>query len=458
MGYQTSYFFDTHSTKLITQKFLLFSKKLNIVQSSKTLRTYNMLSTQTDQFFEIVTDDVFNYFDFKKMINDSTDQLFLEDLSSTFIVYNIFKDQVNLETFDEIDKLDINLELPHSEIQLTIQKLFTLPFFWDILISHTGSKDISLNFFNEYLHTREIYYRNHEKFRLRVAKFWSCWDIIEPNLKFLYRYFFFKLNEVTGYKIKRFINFITKSLNEKLNLLSGYFDVFLKSETNKDSGEETNFYIQKNAYLHFTKRLSKNQTDLVNINYINQLAIKNIFSTPLIKVDPLYFNTALLFNNILKNNVSLLVSYKVFDANFFKIFNFFYLQSFNFPEIKDFSFYEFVLKLSFLIWTKNAWNFINYLDNLFFNFKKDEQLKILTILSSFEEADMLNLLSLVGMSGLYFKFSGKLGGFAGSRAKYFIIKYGKYSRSSRVNKIVFFQKQLVNFNGAVGLNVVVTYK
>lgn len=171
MGYQTSYFFDTHSTKLITQKFLLFSKKLNIVQSSKTLRTYNMLSTQTDQFFEIVTDDVFNYFDFKKMINDSTDQLFLEDLSSTFIVYNIFKDQVNLETFDEIDKLDINLELPHSEIQLTIQKLFTLPFFWDILISHTGSKDISLNFFNEYLHTREIYYRNHEKFRLRVAKF-----------------------------------------------------------------------------------------------------------------------------------------------------------------------------------------------------------------------------------------------------------------------------------------------
>lgn len=71
---------------------------------------------------------------------------------------------------------------------------------------------------------------------------------------------------------------------------------------------------------------------------------------------------------------------------------------------------------------------------------------------------MLNLLSLVGMSGLYFKFSGKLGGFAGSRAKYFIIKYGKYSRSSRVNKIVFFQKQLVNFNGAVGLNVVVTYK
>lgn len=165
----------------------------------------------------------------------------------------------------------------------------------------------------------------------------------------MYRYFFFKLNEVTGYKIKRFINFITKSLNEKLNLLSGYFDVFLKSETNKDSGEETNFYIQKNAYLHFTKRLSKNQTDLVNINYINQLAIKNIFSTPLIKVDPLYFNTALLFNNILKNNVSLLVSYKVFDANFFKIFNFFYLQSFNFPEIKDFSFYEFVLKLSFLI-------------------------------------------------------------------------------------------------------------
>jgi hypothetical protein len=82
----------------------------------------------------------------------------------------------------------------------------------------------------------------------------------------------------------------------------------------------------------------------------------------------------------------------------------------------------------------------------------------MTLLNSFEEKDILGIFKLSGVKGLYIKFSGKLGGFAGSRTRSFIIKYGKYSRSSRTNRILFYQQQLVNFNGAVGVNIAITYQ
>jgi hypothetical protein len=66
-------------------------------------------------------------------------------------------------------------------------------------------------------------------------------------------------------------------------------------------------------------------------------------------------------------------------------------------------------------------------------------------------------LSHLNVIGFYIKFSGKLGAYAGSRAKYFIIKFGKYSKSNRIFRTNFFQKQLVNFNGAVGVNTSISY-
>ena len=121
------------------------------------------------------------------------------------------------------------------------------------------------------------------------------------------------------------------------------------------------------------------------------------------------------------------------------------------------SLFEFTIKLTFMFWTKNANFFLIYLDKLLFLFKKKDQLTIITWLSSFNEQDFLQHLIQLNIIGFYIKFSGKLGGFAGSRSKYFIIKFGKHSRSNRSYKNNFFQKQLINYNGTVGVNISITY-
>ena len=111
-----------------------------------------------------------------------------------------------------------------------------------------------------------------------------------------------------------------------------------------------------------------------------------------------------------------------------------------------------------MFWTKNGNFFLSYLDKLLFLFKKKDQILLITWLNSFEDYDFLQNLACINVVGFYLKFSGKLGGYAGSRAKSYIIKLGNYSKSSRSYRNNFYQKQLVNYNGAVGVNLAITYK
>lgn len=63
----------------------------------------------------------------------------------------------------------------------------------------------------------------------------------------------------------------------------------------------------------------------------------------------------------------------------------------------------------------------------------------------------------LNVTGFYLKLKGKLGGFGGSRKRCIIIRYGKYSRSSRVTRNNFYYKQLINTHGAVGMNLIISY-
>ena len=71
---------------------------------------------------------------------------------------------------------------------------------------------------------------------------------------------------------------------------------------------------------------------------------------------------------------------------------------------------------------------------------------------------LLTVLNKHQIVGFYLRVSGKIGGYVGDRTKLFLIRYGKCSRSKRVYGYSYYQNVAFTKPGAIGINVMLSFK
>lgn len=71
---------------------------------------------------------------------------------------------------------------------------------------------------------------------------------------------------------------------------------------------------------------------------------------------------------------------------------------------------------------------------------------------------LLTVLNKHQIIGFYLRVSGKIGGYVGDRTKLFLIRYGKCSRSKRVYGYSYYQNVAFTKPGAIGINVMLSFK
>lgn len=274
---------------------------------------------------------------------------------------------------------------------------------------------VKKNYFTKNLYKYVDIYNNSTKHINNIIKNFKTLHIssISYNSFFLNK-FFFVLN------------------NLKKSSVLGYFKIFnfLKIKINLAEYDEiSNLCYNKNEFS-------------VNSNFFK------------IKTNYFKFNILNIVNSFNNNNY---VYFQVFNNTFLLLFKYIYTIFTQYSNNLNISIFELSLKFSFLLWAKNAITFTTYLDYLFFKLNKVEHAKLINLFNSFVEDNFLQILKLVNIYGFYMRFKGKITSFAGGRKKLYIIKYGKYSRSSRLFKIHFFQKNTNNLTGAVGINISISY-
>ena len=119
--------------------------------------------------------------------------------------------------------------------------------------------------------------------------------------------------------------------------------------------------------------------------------------------------------------------------------------------------FELSLYFAFLIWTKNGWEFLTYLDKLFFFLTRVEQSRLIILLNSFSERSFNELFKSYNLVGLNLKVGGKVAGYPGDSSKRFLINYGQISKSTKTFKLQFFFRQIQTFNGIIGLSLTIFY-
>lgn len=153
-------------------------------------------------------------------------------------------------------------------------------------------------------------------------------------------------------------------------------------------------------------------------------------------------------------SIRFLMQFRIFSILFKNIFSFIYSHFLKQPRIPNISVFDFSLNFTFLLWSKNALYFLEFLNNAVFSGKKRPQVVLLNLLHSFKTTTFLLNLRPFHITGFYIKLVGKLAGFPGDSSKRMIIKYGQVSCSTKKNKSFIYFKALNTFNGIIGVTII----
>ena len=156
-------------------------------------------------------------------------------------------------------------------------------------------------------------------------------------------------------------------------------------------------------------------------------------------------------------NISILVRLNYFNNKIVTLINkiAYLFRHFSF---KGFNSIFITINFALLIFSKDVVKFTIFLRTLLRYVDRKKQRKFFTVLSTISNSHVSEVLEKYNIYGLFIKVSGKVGGFAGDRTKFFFVKYKSTSRSIRENKYNFYQKQLNTKNGTASITTLLLFK
>lgn len=262
--------------------------------------------------------------------------------------------------------------------------------------------------------------------------------------------------------IKKTYNFFFKKKN-KNDLKLGFAKIpedFLPTYKNKARRNKLFQRFRHNQLRELPNSIfSINSQHLNNTLRINSVFVNNnnIKKTSLLNY--LYYNIAIetfKYNNIFKN-YKFFITFNNINKNIFSVFNFVYVL-FSPLKTKNFPSFELSYRFANMFLTQDANHVFQLIERVLFSMTKKQQLKFIEMFEKFEDPIFFSLLNSVGIYGFFFKFKGKICGYADSRKQTHYIKMGGFSRSNKKHKVNFFSNQLVTPNGAIGLTIMLIHK
>lgn len=165
-----------------------------------------------------------------------------------------------------------------------------------------------------------------------------------------------------------------------------------------------------------------------------------------------------LFNILCNYNtdVNFMLFINNINSEYYDLLNYIYSSMLLSVNKSKFPVMDFSKRFAFSLFSKSSNCLFNCLYRYFKIFNMNNQRKVIVLLKSFNYDIFSIFLKNNGVKGVYIRVTGKVCGYGGSKAKYFTIKYGQFSRSSLHLKTDHFSKHLTTKAGSVGLTVILS--